>query len=136
MRAKVAALILMLALALWSCAPQTELAVEQIDLEAEKGAVADVIGQLWESWETEDLELFSRVVAHDADMVNLGTDAAERWVGWEAFRDSMKKQFDAFDSIEMSAVDQVVKVHEGGAVAWFSSVVRSPPGFAGEAPEV
>jgi uncharacterized protein (TIGR02246 family) len=123
MKAGMATLISSLVLALVACTPQREAAVAPVDVGAEKVAVEGVIGQLWESWESEDLELLSRIVAHDPDMVTLGTDAGERWVGWEAFRDSMQKQLEAFESIEVSPVEQAVKVHRDGAVAWFSDVV-------------
>jgi len=116
--------ILMSALAAWSCTAQTEVAVAPVDIEVEKAEVTDVLGQFWESWETEDLELFSRVMAHDPDMVDFGTDAAERWVGWDALRESMQQQMDAYESFEPSVKEQVVKVHETGTVAWFSSVLN------------
>lgn len=72
----------------------------------------------------EDLELLSKIMAHDADMENLGTDAVKRWVGWEALKESIQKQFDSFEDSKISLKDQVIKVHNSGNVAWFSEVTE------------
>ena len=77
-------LVIFMALFL-SCRCQQEAAV-QVDLEIEETAVKAAMNQLWQSWETRDINLVSEVMAHDLDMVIIGTDAAERWVGYEEFR--------------------------------------------------
>lgn len=104
---------------LLSCTPQ----VEQANLAAEKTAVKEVIDKMAQAMETEDMEMFSNIVAHDSDMVNFGTDAAERWVGWDALKASMEQQITAFDSSKISTRDQVIKVHSSGKVAWFSELM-------------
>ena len=68
------------------------------------------------------MELFSRIIAHDADMVNYGTDAAEHFVGWEALQKAVEEMFPAFENIKITVKDQVIKVHSSGTVAWFSQV--------------
>jgi hypothetical protein len=94
----------------------------KVDLEAEKAKVKAVVDQFEQLWETEDMELCSRIIAHDADMVNYGTDAAERFVGWEALKESIQQQFEAYDNIQFSASAQALKVHDSGKVAWFSEL--------------
>ena len=37
---------------------------QQVDLEAEKAKVKTVVDQFAQVWETEDMELFSRIMAH------------------------------------------------------------------------
>ena len=103
-------------LATYSCAPG-------IDIEAEKAQVQSVLDQWYQMVETGNLELFSRIMAHDPDMVTFGTDAAERWVGWEALNESVQKQFESFETKGISVRDQVIKISELGNVAWFSEVV-------------
>ncbi len=103
-------------LAIYSCAPG-------VDIEAEKAQAQSVLDQWSQAFETENLELFSKVMAHDPDMVTFGTDAAERWVGWEALNESIQKQFESFDNFEISVTNQVLKISESGKVAWFSEVM-------------
>jgi uncharacterized protein (TIGR02246 family) len=84
--------------------------------------VAAVMDQIVKAVESRDIAAYSRCVAHDADMVSFGTDAAERWVGWEPVRAAMEKQFAAFEKGKVVVHDRVVKVSMGGDVAWVSEV--------------
>jgi ketosteroid isomerase-like protein len=83
-------------------------------------AVVDLFPQVMA---TEDVDLMGQIFAHDPDMVLFGTDAAERWVGWEAFRASVEVQFASYEDTEVVTRDQVVTVHTSGEVAWFSEVM-------------
>jgi uncharacterized protein (TIGR02246 family) len=94
----------------------------QVDIEAEKAKVKSVVDQFTQVWETEDMELFSRIMAHDADMVNFGSDAPEHFVGWEALKKAAEEMFPAFENTTITVKDQVIKVHPAGNVAWFSQL--------------
>ena len=94
-----------------------------VDLEAEKNAASAVLSKLWSAFKNQDLDLLSQVFAHDPEMIIFGTDAAERWVGFESFMEAEERMFAAFDVEEMSIRDEVVAVHDSGAVAWFSAVL-------------
>jgi len=94
----------------------------QVDLEAEKAKVKTVVDQFTQVWETEDVELFSRIMAHDADMVNFGSDAPEHFVGWEALKEAVEQMFPSFENTKIAVKDQVIKVHPSGHVAWFSQI--------------
>ena len=96
---------------------------QKVDIEVEKARVKSVVDQFEQFWETEDMRLFSRIIAHDADMVNYGTDAAEHFVGWEALKESVEKMLPSFENTKLTAKDQVIKVHPSGNMAWFSEVV-------------
>jgi hypothetical protein len=96
---------------------------KQVDIEAEKADVQTTINQFYQILETEDIQLLSQLVTHDEDAVSFGTDAAERWVGWESFKEAIQQQFDAFDSTKLNVRDQVVKVSKSGTVAWYSEIV-------------
>lgn len=95
---------------------------QKVDVEAEKVKVKSVVDQFEQVWETEDMELLSRIIAHDADMVNYGSDAAEHFVGWEALKEAVEKMFPSFENTKLTVKDQVIKVHPSGNVAWFSEV--------------
>jgi len=113
-------LVIFLALFL-SCRCQQEAAV-QVDLEIEETAVKAAMNQFWQSFETMDINLVSEVTGHDPDMVIIGTDAAERWVGYEEFRTAMEQQFAAMESFQPSVYDEVFKIHQCGEVAWYSGI--------------
>lgn len=95
---------------------------QKVDIEAEKAKVKSVVNQLKQVWETKDMALFSRIMAHDADMVVYGSDAPEQWVGWEPLKESVKKMFPSLENTKIKVKEQVIKVHPSGNVAWFSQV--------------
>jgi len=96
---------------------------QKVDLEAEKAQVKAVIDQNIQMLVNGDLELMSKIYAHDADMVFFGTDAAERMVGWETIKEVMQKQFAGSETKKVSVRDEVIKVHNSGKVAWFSGIL-------------
>jgi ketosteroid isomerase-like protein len=114
-------LVIFMALFL-SCRCQQETAV-QVDLDIEETAVKTAMNQFWQSFETSDISLVSEVMADDPDMVIIGTDAAERWVGFEEFRTAMEQQFAAMESLQTSLHDEVFNIHHSGEVAWYSGIV-------------
>jgi len=111
-------LVIFIALFL-SCRCQQEAAVH-VDLGIEETAVKAAMSQFWQSFETSDINLVSEVMAHDLDMVIFGTDAVERWVGYEEFRTAMEQQFAAMESLQASLHDEVFKIHHSGEIAWYS----------------
>lgn len=103
-------------------AEEAKEAAAAVDLEAAKAAVNSVLDQFIQAYETENIELFSKIMAHDPDMVIFGTDAAERFVGYESIENSMKKQFESYEETKVTSRDRVIKVHKSGEVAWFSEL--------------
>jgi len=94
-----------------------------VDLEGAKAAVNSVLNLLCESFDTENMDLFSKLIAHDPDIIVFGTDAAERFVGYEPFAESVKKQFESFEEAKYTSRERVIKVHKSGEVAWASMLV-------------
>ena len=94
-----------------------------MDFAAEEAKINKVLDQNFKALETEDLGLYEKIFANDADMVVFGTDATERVVGWEALKKVMTKQFEATESTKITSSDRVIKVHESGQVAWFSEII-------------
>jgi ketosteroid isomerase-like protein len=119
------------------CQQQVEEVAEapeaEVDIEAEKAAVKSMTDDFVTSWETEDMELFSRIFAHDDDMVIFGTDAVEHFVGWEQMKESMQNQIDAAESIQVATKDLSIKVHKSGEVAWVSLLMDLKGESMGEA---
>jgi uncharacterized protein (TIGR02246 family) len=93
--------------------------------EPKTSATADVeavMNQVAKAYEAKDIATFTRITAHDPDMIWIGTDAAERWVGWEQLRASSETQFAALEKVKLTAHDRVVKVSHGGDAAWVSEL--------------
>lgn len=93
-----------------------------VDIDVEKARVRSVVDQFAQFWETKDMALLSRIMAHDTDMVNFGSDAPEHFVGWEMLRESVEKMLPSLHIIRITVKDQVIKVHRFGEVAWLSEV--------------
>ena len=91
--------------------------------EADTAAVRSVLDKNIRSWETNDVPLFTSIFAHDDDMVNYGTDAAERWVGWNALKASVEKQTAAFADTKMTVQHRDIKLAADGNVAWAAEVL-------------
>lgn len=92
-------------------------------MQDEKAEVKAAIDRFFQAMDTQDMEAMSALLAHDAEMVHFGTDAAERWVGWEALREATEEQFEALESYTVSVRDQVIRVGPSGRAAWFSQVM-------------
>ncbi len=110
---------------LTSCKPQ-------IDLEAEKEKVIEVLSQFIEASQNHDMEMLSKIYAHDDDMVIFGTHADERIVGWENLKKVMEEQFDSSGNSTYAVSNQVVKMHSSGKVAWFSEIIDWELEYQGE----
>lgn len=106
----------MLVLVLSVCAPQP-------DLDKEEAAVQAVLDRFVQAFETKDINLFTEIFSHDPEMVNFGTDEDEYWIGWEPWKASFQKQFDAYEKSDMNLRDVRIKVHGTGQAAWFSALM-------------
>tara|TARA_B100000927_G_scaffold251451_1_gene216278 strand:- start:16 stop:495 length:480 start_codon:yes stop_codon:yes gene_type:complete len=82
-----------------------------------------VISKMWESFVKGDHKMFAETMAQDPDMVTFGTDASERWDGWDDLQKSVKNQFDAFDILNVKRMDKKLNLSDSGEVAWFSEIV-------------
>ena len=82
--------------------------------------VTEVVDRFGRMWEDEDMSTFDRIVANDSDLLVIGTDAAERIVGFEAYRDSRHRQFESFENVEFEVLNRNVKISESGTAAWFA----------------
>ena len=104
---------------LWCTTPATTQVTHN---EAEKSEITRIIQSFYESFEQEDMELMSAVMAHDADMVSFGTGLTEHHVGWDAWKQAHLGQFEAFAGIQFVSKGLNVFLSECGTVAWFADV--------------
>jgi ketosteroid isomerase-like protein len=107
-------LTVLLLLAFIGCAPKA-------DVQADKAAVRAILDSMVVAMETNNLDIMTRIVSHSPDNVFLGTDSAERWVGYESFIDATKRVFASVEpGSQMTLRDVVVGVSKGGDAAWVS----------------
>lgn len=85
-------------------------------------AEADVeatIRNFFRALDTQDLALMREVVAHDAEMVHVGTDTGEIWRGWDELLSATEEQFEGLESYEADIRDLQMTVSASGDVAWY-----------------
>jgi ketosteroid isomerase-like protein len=92
------------------------------DTETEVQSAKTAVDDFWRAIGTQDLDLLSRVVAQDEELIVFGTDAAERWVGSTAFLSAEEQIMQAFDVLSLDRREETLQVHSRGGVAWFSTV--------------
>lgn len=78
------------------------------------------LNNLTRSIKTTDINLFSKTVAHDSEMISFGTDVNEHFIGYEALKKSMEDQFSSYEHCNVSVTSRVVTVHDSGLVAWYA----------------
>ena len=103
-------------LVLGTCAPKT-------DLVKEEAAVRTVLDRFTQAFKTKNIDMFAEIFSHDPGMVNFGTDEDEYWIGWEPWRATFQKQFEAYEKSDMTLHDVRIRVHAAGKVAWFSALM-------------
>lgn len=85
-----------------------------------EAAAFETLEQFGRMWEEENMDTFDRIIAQDADMVVIGTDATEFIVGHDAFKKVRAEQYEAFENVEFNVESRSLKVSESGTVAWFT----------------
>jgi uncharacterized protein (TIGR02246 family) len=113
-------LAIMLCLA-FGCKQQGEEAAEEsaADVEIEKTNIRTVLEQYVEAWKTLNIDLFSQIFSHDADMSLF--DTQRKYVGWEAFKEMLLSSFELMSDVNITFRDYSIKVHRSGTAAWISA---------------
>lgn len=108
----------------------------EADRERARQAVAAVVERWHRGLDAGGAEILAEVTARDEELVTFGTDAAERWVGYEALLRAAKAQNEAFRVPEHRARDRVVQLSRSGDVAWFSELLDMVVESGGEVTRV
>ncbi len=107
---------------LCGCTPKAQVSAPPVDIAAEQAQVQRVVNELTEVWTKNDFALFSKIMAHDADMIVYGSDAPEHWIGWEPLQESVMNMLAALKDVCITVKELHIKVHPSGNVAWVSEV--------------
>ena len=94
----------------------------KLDIRAEKAAIKSVLGEYIAAVERKDLRRYGGVMDHNPGMVNFGTDASERIVGWDLLKKAMNAQFASLTKQRISATFTTVALAPNGRFAWATSM--------------
>ncbi len=94
---------------------------QKVDISVEKAAIKAVLDTFRTGIENEDIALIDKIIAHDTDIVFIGTSVGERIVGWEEFETAVKKQNDALSETKITRSDLTIKVSRKGQFAYATS---------------
>lgn len=108
---------------LLSCTQKNKV-TESFDPKKEVEKVALVLEKYVIANETQNLNLVKEVWASKPDILVFGTNSDETIIGWEAIKNTLKKQFEAIDDTYISVRDQRIEINETGNTAWFSEFVN------------
>lgn len=105
------------------CQQETRIEIEEtaeVDVEAEMAAVKALLENYVTSVQNEDLDLYARNVAGDADMVNFGV-FGDPIVGWEELKEVIENQNAGLFQTKITVSDLKIHVADAGDVAWATS---------------
>lgn len=91
-------------------------------IDVEKKAIEGVLDSYITSIENEDIELYSKILDHNPDMVNFGTAANERIVGWNALKKVIEEQNAVLSETKITQSDITVNVSDDGKLAYATSL--------------
>lgn len=93
-----------------------------MNIDNEKVAVKNTLDSYVTSVENADIELYAKTVVNDLNMVNFGTGAGDRVVGWNALRKVMEAQNAALSATKISVSDITINISPEGNFAWATSL--------------
>lgn len=91
----------------------------QVNLEAERTKVMQVLDNFVKAHEEKNLDLLLSCFSDKPDIVIIGTDEDELWVDKVSMGDAQKKAYETFSEIKLSVRDKILKMCETGDLAWF-----------------
>jgi len=92
------------------------------DIEADRAAVQAILDAYITSIEDEDIDLYASIFVHDPGMVNFGSGAGDRIVGWEALRQVIEAQNAGLAGTTIAQSDVTIDVSSDGLWAWATSL--------------
>jgi len=114
MKISFTALLLLIFILIFNCQQQ-----EQINIQNEKASVKKTLDNYVKSIVDEDMNLYSEIVAHDSNMINVGGGVNLSWIeGWEQLKEVMNGQNDAFSDTEIDVTKEQIFISPTGKDAW------------------
>lgn len=83
----------------------------------------ELLNKLLKSQELGDIELFSSCFDHSSQVINIGTDIDEYWMGWTDFFTYMKKMIHLRKELKITSKNTQIRISENAAMAWYSQLI-------------
>lgn len=83
-------------------------------------AAEAVVEGFFEAMDRQDLGWMQRHVATDPEMVNIGTEADEFWVGGDVIHADTERMFESMTGYHARLRDRHLRLSASGEVAWFA----------------
>lgn len=90
---------------------------------SEETKIEEAIKQFFQAMDTQNYELMEKLVAHDADMIHIGTNSDEIWKGWDELKDATIEQFAELKYYKAQVYELKVKISHSGNAAWYSHLL-------------
>ena len=88
-----------------------------------KNEVKATIEQFFISMDTQDIQLMKQIIAHDNQMVHIGTGENEIWRGWDELHSATKEQFKELEYYKAEIKDLQISLSDSNQVAWYSHLL-------------
>jgi uncharacterized protein (TIGR02246 family) len=89
------------------------------DLMAEKTSISSLCNEYSAAWATEDIEKFSSLFSHSADLVIF--DGSSTYNGWEAWQSRLTSSFPKARDVKISFRDHNIQVNTAGDAAFLTA---------------
>lgn len=83
----------------------------------------ELLNKLLLSQELGDIELFSSCFDHSSQVINIGTDIDEYWVGWTDFFIYMKRMILLRKELKITSKNTQIRISQDAAIAWYSQLI-------------
>jgi ketosteroid isomerase-like protein len=113
-------IVLIFIVTITGCEQQTE----KVNIQEETTAVENVLEKYVMANENKDFSLIEQIWAEDDDIILLGTDSHEKYIGWNQIKKAIQRQFKEFEDTYISITNQKIKISEKGDAAWFSEFLN------------
>ncbi len=88
-----------------------------------KEEIVIVLDQLVEAQETGNIHLFEQCFLQDDNLVNIGTDMDEYWIGWKNFISSMQDMIKSRQGYKIYTQDTKIGISDDNNTAWYSQMM-------------
>ncbi len=93
-----------------------------VNTKVEKSSIETVLDRYIFSLEKKNIDIYDNIIVHDEDMVNFGTSANERIVGWEVLRAAIEAQNATLSETKITQTDVTINLTKDGSFAWATSI--------------
>jgi ketosteroid isomerase-like protein len=88
-----------------------------VNQEVERQKIKAILDSYITSIETENIDLYSKIIAHDREMVNFGTSEPPI-VGWDSLKKIIEDQNAALSQTKITASELAIHISRDGNFAW------------------